>query len=47
MTFHHLQEESFRIGITSSNGERANLISIELDFDKDSFFKYFALIDHE
>ena len=42
-----MQDESFRIGITSLDCEKANMIPLELEFDKETFSKSFKFIEHE
>ena len=45
MTLHYLENESFRIAITSHEEVKTNSLFVELEFDEDSFAKTFEFID--
>ena len=46
---HHLQDETFRLTITSLEDEHIKTISIklELEFDQDTFERWFEFYEHE
>lgn len=47
VSLHYLQDESFRLGITSLEGECTNPIFIELQYDKATFNNMFEIFEHE